>query len=222
MVKKKDLVALVLSIFLFSGFFTSAWAQEIEKDSISTAFRKGRWLTGLSGFISSGSTQNTSSDNITVSNRYRIEISSGKFIKDRLNLGFNVNMERANIEDDEVLTTENALIGPKVTYFFSKSKIGSMFFSFSPGLMIYREKTVTVQDNSTFENISKGSGFGTLSTVGYSYVLYDLVTLDLGLNWSAFRINTEQSSSLEDSATDVNIVINDLSFSFGFKILLGN
>ncbi|MDX5584895.1 MAG: hypothetical protein QNK20_08160 [Aureibaculum sp.] len=222
MVKKKDLVALVLSIFLFSGFFTSAWAQEIEKDSISTAFRKGRWLTGLSGFISSGSTQNTSSDNITVSNRYRIEISSGKFIKDRLNLGFNVNMERANIEDDEVRTTENALIGPKGTYFFSKSKIGSMFLSFSPGLMVYREKTVTVQDNSTFENISKGSGFGTMSTVGYSYVLYDLVTLDLGLNWSAFRINTEQSSSLEDSATDVNIVINDLSFSFGFKILLGN
>lgn len=196
-------------------------AQETAKDSVETAFRKGRWLSGLSGSISSGSTKNTSADNKTVSNRYRIEVSSGKFIKDRWNLGFNFNLERDNIEADEVRTSEDFFIGPKGTYYFSKSKIGSLYFSFSPGFIIYRDKLILNQESNYDEYINKGNGFGTMSTIGYSYVIFDLVAFDLGLNWSAYRINITQSTSLDQGTNDANFVLNDLSFSFGFKIFLG-
>jgi len=196
-------------------------AQDTVKDSVTTPFRKGRWLSGLSGSISSGSTKNTSVDNKVVSNRYRIEASSGKFIIDRFNLGFNINLERENVESDEVRTSEDFFIGPKGTYYFSKSKIGSLFFSFSPGFIIYRDETVFKQDLNLIQLINKGSGFGTLSTIGYSYVVYDLVAFDIGLNWSAYRINITQSTSIIENKNDTNFVLNDLSFSFGFKIFLG-
>lgn len=217
----KKLLVFVFSVCLCSVSITKSMAQDAVKDSVETAFRKGRWLSGLSGFISSGSTKNTTADNKTVSNKYRIEASSGKFIIDRFNLGFNVNMERDNIEGDEVRTSEDFFIGPKGTYYFSKSKIGSLYFSFSPGFLIYRDETVLNQDLNLIEIVNKGSGFGTLSTIGYSYVIYDLVAFDLGLNWSASRINITQSTSNIENKNDTKFVINDLSFSFGFKIFLG-
>lgn len=200
---------------------TKSMAQDVEKDSVETAFRKGRWLSGFAGSISSGSTKNTSADNKTVSNRYRIEVSSGRFIKDRFNLGFNINLERENIEEESVRTSEDFFIGPKGTYYFSKSKVGSLFVSFTPGFIIYRDKTILFQDSNYIENINKGSGFGTMSTLGYSYVIYDLVAFDLGLNWSAYRINITQSTSVDEIKNNTNFILNDLTFSFGFKIFLG-
>ena len=112
----------IIFVVLFSAMATTTNAQEIEKDSTTTPFRKGRWLMGLSGSISSGSTKNTTSIQKTFSNRYRIEISGGKFIKDRLNIGFIANLERQNFEGDIIRTTENLLFGPKGTYYLSKSE----------------------------------------------------------------------------------------------------
>lgn len=218
----KNLLVFVFFLSLFSTTITKSFAQEVEKDSVTTAFRKGRWLSGFSGSISSGSTKSSGSIIKSVSNRYRIEASSGAFIKDRINLGFNLDLERENAEGDgNVRTSEDIFIAPKGTYYFSKSKIGSLFLSFSPGLLIYRDETGLTQDGNITEIINKGSGFGTKTTIGYSYVIFDLVTFDLGLNWSAFRINVTQSTSTDPATNDTHFIINDLSFSFGFKIFLG-
>ena len=215
------LLIFVFSIVLFAGYVTKAVAQEKEKDSVETAFRKGRWLSGFSGFISSASNKNNSSGNKSVSNNYRIEISSSKFIKDRFSVGVNVNMERDNFEANEIRTTEDVFIGPKATYYFSKSNVGSLYFSFSPGFIAYRDKIIFNQNSDRLDNINKGIGWGTTSTIGYSYVIFDLVAFDLGLNWSAYRINITQSSSQNPNTTDTDFLLNDLSFSFGFKIFLG-
>ena len=141
----KQLLVLVFSVCLLGVSVTKSMAQDVEKESVETAFRNGRSLSGFSGSISSVSTKNTSADNKTISNRYRIEVSSGKFIKDRFNLRFNINLERENIEDDGVRTSEDFFIGPKRTCYFSKSKIGSMFVSLTPGFIIYRDKRITSQ-----------------------------------------------------------------------------
>jgi len=212
----------VFSVFLCAVSITNSTAQDAVKDSVQTSFRKGRWLSGFSGSISSSSTKNTSTDNKTVSNRFRVEVSSGKFILDRLSLGFNLDLERDNIQgDEEVRTSEDLFIAPKGTYYFSKSKIGSLFLSFSPGFILYRDETNLSNDINVPENINKGSGFGSKTTIGYSYVIFDLVTFDLGLNWSAFRINITQSSSQVENTNNTKLILSDLSFSFGFKIFLG-
>lgn len=222
----KRIIIFVFSVVLLFLSATVMTAQETEKDSVVTSFKKGRWLAGLSGSISSGSILNKSTDEKNVSNKYSIEVSSGKFIMDRLNVGFNINMERDNIqtdnaETDNARTTENVFIGPKGSYYFSKSKIGSLFFSFSPGFIIYREEVVTTLENVTSKHMDKGYGYGILSTLGYSYVVYDFVVLDLGLNFSNYQIKIEQKESSNDSIQNVDFVSNGLSFSFGFKILLG-
>ena len=179
-------------------------AQETEKDTTKndsvTPFRKGRWITGLTGFIGSGSTENTNTKTKSISNQYRIELNTGKFIKDRINLGLSANMERSNIEesDVEVLTSESFFIGPKGTYYASGS----------------------VVDNVYIENVNKGGGFGFLFTFGFAYVIDDRVSFDLGLNYNVYWLNLDQESNTGQDLGSDSYELSNLSFSFGFKILL--
>ena len=46
-------------------------------DTLDTPFRKGRWLTGLSGSISSNSTEVRGSDEKTTTNEFGLNISTG-------------------------------------------------------------------------------------------------------------------------------------------------
>lgn len=214
---------LTLSIICFFAVFTGEiGAQEKEKDSTNTPFRKGRWLAGLAGSIGSSATENTSTDSKLVSNHYRIEISAGKFVIDRLNIGLNVNLERENInnEIDEERTSEDLFIGPKIVYFLSKSEIGSLYFSLTPGFIMYRDEMDKGQGENYIDNVNKGNGFGVFSTFGYVYAIKDRVVFDLGLNWSSYWIDINQESNVIQQVNDVNFVLSDFTFSFGFKILL--
>jgi hypothetical protein len=201
-------------------------AQEVEKDTTKTEsvtpFRKGRWLTGLTGFIASGSTENTLTGNKSISNRYRIEINTGKFIKDRINVGLSANMERSNTEDKNVEenTSETFFIGPKGTYYVSGSEIGSIYFSLSPGYALYSDKLGAIIEDDYTEFTNKGGGFGFLFTFGFAYVIHDRVTFDLGLNYNVYWLHLNQENSANNFSDNVSYEISNLSFSFGFKILL--
>ena len=102
----------------------------------------------------------------------------------------------------------------------SKSEVGSLYFSVSPGFALYREKTGLLQDEVFVENLNKGFGAGVLSTFGYSYVLHDRISLDLGLNLSLYWIDVDQELTPAGTSESVNFSISNLSFSFGFKVLL--
>jgi len=214
---------LVLVFFVFTNISAqNTDSQEIEKDSITTPFKKGRWLLGMFGTIGSSTTENTSSSTKTVSNHYSIGIGSGKFVIDRLNIGFNVNLNREDIQNDtsEDRIVENLFIGPRITYYISKNKIGSLYFGLTPGFTIYREETQLNQGDILVDYIYKGNGFGLISAFGYTYVIHDKIGLDVGLNWSTNWININEEPTDVENLTDVNFVISDLTFSFGFKILL--
>ena len=215
---------LFLTLFFISFFavpIQTIRAQEVEKDSTTTPFRKGRWLAGLAGSIGSSAKENTSTDLKLVSNHYRIEISAGKFVIDRLNIGLNVNLERENInnEIDEERTSEDLFIGPKTAYFLSKSESGSLYFSLTPGFIMYRDETEKGQGENYIDNVNKGNGFGLFSTFGYVYAIKDRVAFDLGLNWSSYWIDINQEVTGVQQVNEVNFVLSDFSFSFGFKIL---
>jgi hypothetical protein len=204
---------------------TLSFAQDTKIDSTDfrnqTPFRKGRWLTGLSGSIGSGSFENTSSKNKSISNWYRIEIGSGKFLMDRLNIGLSANMDRNNAENqNEEQTTETFFAGPKGTYYFSSSSIGSVFFSLSPGYALYRETIGGLVEETYIESVNKGGGFGFLSTFGFSYVIHDRVSFELGLNYNVYWLNLNQGNSVNENSTSATYELSNLSFSFGFKILI--
>lgn len=204
---------------------TICYSQDTQTDTTDTAdvtpFRKGRWLTGLTGSIGSGSFENTKTDNKSISNWYRVEIGTGKFIIDRLNLGISANMERRNEENEnEENTSEIFFTGPKGTYFLSPSSIGSVFFSLSPGYVLYRETIGGLDEEVYVENVNKGGGFGFLSTFGFSYVIQDRVSFELGLNYNVYWLNLTQENNINESTNQNSFELSNLSFSFGFKILL--
>lgn len=204
---------------------TFCFAQNILIDSTgssdNTPFRKGRWLTGLTGSIGSGSFENTKTKNKSISNWYRIEIGTGKFLIDRLNIGLSANMERSNFENEnEENTSETFFVGPKGTYFMSPNSIGSVFFSLSPGYVIYRETIGGLTEDIYVENVNKGGGFGVLSTFGFAYVIQDRVSFELGLNYNVYWLDLKQETNLNETTNHVTFELSNLSFSFGFKILL--
>lgn len=207
--------------------FSTITAQTIDDtesttDSITTPFKKGRWQMGMFGTIGSSTTENTTSNSKTVSNHYSIGINSGKFVIDRLNVGFKVNLEREDIqnENSEDRIVEDLFIGPNATYYISKSKIGSLYFGLTPGFTMYRTQTEILQEEILVDQVYKGNGFGLMSTFGYTYVVYDRIGLDVGLNWSTHWININEETATNANNSDLNFVISDLTFSFGFKILL--
>jgi len=123
------------------------------KDSTMTAFKKGKWLTGLSGTISSNTSQEKNSNTKQVSsNSYGINIETGKFIKNRWLIGGKFNANRSSVGGNAGSTTETLYIGPYSNYYFTDNQTGSLFGSLSVGYVRYRDE---IQLNQ-----NEGSGFG--------------------------------------------------------------
>jgi hypothetical protein len=70
------------------------------------------------------------------------------------------------------------------------------------------------------ENVNKGGGFGFLSTFGFSYVIHDRISFELGLNYNIYWLNLNQGNSVNDNSNNVTYELSNISFSFGFKILI--
>lgn len=205
---------------VFIGLFSLQLAYAQENDSISTAFRQGRWLTGLSGNISSTTTEVENAGFKTTSNNYGVNIESGKFIKDRFLVGglFQANKLSATGSIDK--TTETFYIGPYSNYYFMTNKTGSLFASLSLGYVRYKDKTEVETQEDLFQEFSEGGGLGSRLGLGYSYTMNDFIAFDLGINVNLFWVSVEQESLPEQTITKSNISSSDISFSFGFNIIL--
>ncbi|WP_282043621.1 hypothetical protein [Winogradskyella flava] len=213
-----NLKHLFLTLILSCLFF-DAYAQDA--DSTHTAFRKGRWFTGLSGSISSTTTQvNNANTESSSTNNYGINIQSGKFLKDRFLVGGRFQINKINSSGNFDQSTETLFIGPFSNYYFSNSKDGSLFASLSLGYTRYEGKTKLTQGNVMFQEFAEGGGFGTIIGAGYSYTINDFVAFDLGVNVNLFWVSISQESLPANTITNTSISSNDISFSFGFNIIL--
>ena len=114
----KNVVLKILVCFIVLLFVTPiVHAQETSTDSLVTPFRKKRWLTGLSGSINSSSVKLGSQESSDFANQYRLELSFGKFFKDRWLLGGRHTAERANTEGGISRVSESLFIGPFLSYY---------------------------------------------------------------------------------------------------------
>jgi len=209
---------LFLGILLFSLVSFSGYTQT--KDSTMTAFKKGKWLTGLSGTISSNTSQERNSNTKQVLNSYGINIETGKFIKNRWLIGGKFNANRSSLGGSVDRTTETLYIGPYSNYYFTDSKTGSLFGSLSVGYVRYRDKTQLIQFNEVAQAFSEGSGLGSIIRLGYSYTINSSIAFDLGLNVNLFWVDISQEFLPIQNPIDTSISVSDMSFSFGFNIIL--
>ncbi len=205
---------LILLIFIS----TACLAQESDSAVAETPFRKGRWITGLNGRISSGTTE---FDSLKIrSNSYAISIGTGRIFKDRWLAGLLLEAGRENAEDFNSRESEFLFVGPAVTRYFSKSAQGSVYLLLSPGYARTRESNEFEINGIVDEQEVIGSGFGLVSTLGYSYVMNDQIGFNIGLTLTNFWIDATRTSALSNVRTSESLKVGELSFTFGFSVIL--
>ena len=211
-------------LFFLLLFFLgqTTFSQVIDIDSLNTPFRRGRWLTGLSGNISSRTNKEVNADEKTNTNSFGLNFSTGKFVKDRLLVGARLNTDRASSTGNFERTTESLFIGPFVSHYLSKNHRGSLFTTLSPGYIRYREETSFNDLTNSISELSEGGGFGTLLGLGYSYIINDQIAFDIGFDLNLFWVNIEQEQQPSGIISSQNISISDTTFTFGFNVILDN
>lgn len=187
--------------------------------SVLTPFRKGRWLTSLSGSISSSNYELKSTKDKTISNEFGINLSTGKFFKDRWFFGVTFQGEKQEARGDINTVGESLYLGPQFARYFSNNKDGSLFLNVSPGFVLYRS-LATINEIPDFREESEGNGFGTLVSLGYSYVIRDLISLNIGFNLQYAWIGADTFNETGDMIGTENITISNISFTFGFGVIL--
>ena len=189
-------------------------------DSIKTPFRKGRWLTGISGAINSSTNELKSTDEKGSSNEYAFNILGGNFIADRWLIGGIIQMDRSDADGLADISTEGLFIGPFASRYFSASERGSLFLALAPGYTRYRNELSFVDDLEENVELSEGSGFGLIINLGYSYVVFDRIAFDIGVSLGQRWVNVERRIEPGDIVLSDDITLRNISFSFGFRVLL--
>ena len=209
--------AILLFILVNSTVFSQS-----EKDTVdsNTPFRKGRWLTGLSGSISSGTNSLDTIGSGMTRNQYAVDFRTGKFLKDRLLLGGLVLLSRSSTEEFTKRTLETLYIGPLLTWYLTDGDKGSLFLSGSGGYVNFRDESGLLQSGILNQILIDGNGAGILLRFGYSYVLHDRVAFDLSLNFTNYWLSADVIEQPANRRTKENFTVSDLSFSFGFSVLL--
>ena len=217
------IVRLSLLLFLLLSCSSTGliWAQDsIPNDSAQTPFRQGRWFTGLVGGISSTRADVKSEEDKNSSNEYSISISGGNFVKDRWLIGGIIQFDRTDADGLTDLNTEILFIGPQAVRYLSDAERGSLFLGLSPGYTRYRNVIRFTDDFSQTEEISEGSGFGLVLSFGYSYVIFDRIAFDIGIAVVQRWLEVERTQMPGNVVFSDDINLRDISFSFGFKVLL--
>ena len=212
------LIVLLLLAFNTSLIFAQDTIPTNTIDSTSTPFRKGRWLTSLSGSISTTSNELSSTDSKTFANDYGINLSTGNFFKERWLFGVTFQAQKQESKGDINIVGESFYIGPQFARYFSKTEDGSLFLNVSPGFVLYRS-LASINGINDFQEESDGSGFGTLVSLGYSYVIRDLISFNIGFNLRYAWVSAD-TVDIDGMVGSENVTISNISFTFGFGVIL--
>ena len=211
----------LLILLLICGSTGLLCAQDsIPSDSLTTPFRKGRWLTGITGGITSSRVDIKSEDAESSSNEYNINILGGNFVQDRWLVGGVIQMDRSNAEGLSDVTTETLFFGPFASRYLSEAERGSLFILLSPGYTRYRNELRFTDDLVVNEELAEGSGIGFLVSLGYSYVVFDRIAFDIGFSVAQRWLSIERIQQPSNNVFEDDIVLRDISFTFGFRVIL--
>lgn len=199
---------------------SKVFAQDTANDTITTPFRKGRWLSGLSGSFSSNTLKLASSEELFSSNGYGIEIFTGKFFRDRWFIGLNVLANSSSGAGLIERESESLLLGPSLSHYFLKDSYGSLYVSVLPGFIRVREEGNVLLGGEVLSQNAEGPGFATRLRLGYSYVVSRRIVLDVGVGTNLSWLDLSYRTVEESAERQESIFSNTTFFSFGFNVLL--
>jgi hypothetical protein len=202
-------------IICLIGFVTLAHAQESE-----TPFKKGLWMTGLDGIISSASNALDTVNRSNFNTSYALNIASHKFLQDKWAAGLRLTASRSSSVGIVERQSESIFIGPSLMHFFSDSKDGSLFIELSPGYVRFFEKSESTSTSLPFSESIDGNGFGLTGRFGYAHVIDEKIVFNFGMNVTSFWILADRNSEPSGLSKKENLRIGSLAFNFGFSVLL--
>ncbi len=217
----RTLLSCVLpALLVFTLPAAEVWSQSTDTDSVTTPFRKGRWLSGLNGSFNSNTLKLESAEELYATNSYGIEIFTGKFVKDRWFIGLNVIAIGSNGSGLIERESESMIIGPSVSHYFLRESYGSLYVSVLPGYIRIREEGTIFTEDEFLKQSAEGPGFATRLRLGYSYVISDRIVLDVGVGNNFSWLKVSYNSEIEGVEREESIFSNGTFFSFGFNVLL--
>ena len=208
----------------FPGTISEAFGQEQVKldttDILGTPFKKKVWLTGIAGSFSSGSALTDTTTQRVFSNSFGIDLSTGRFVRDRWLVGLLFQTSKESSRQFIIRESEDLFIGPLIQHYLIDDEIGSIFLSFSPGYASLRESTQVERNGIIQREKARGDGFAMVMSAGYSYVMHRRIAFDIRMNISNAWITAERTSEPSGVRTNQSVQVGNISFSFGFNVLL--
>lgn len=207
---------------LFLFVFTLSVKLFSQEDSVRfTSFTKGRSLVALGGSISSSTNNRTGaklgSENIL--NNYNFDARLAKIVSRNFALGFSFRTEKYSTDQFIKIDTELLLLGPWAAYYFTNGQPGGIFIQ---GAFYY----VNYYESSTFYAISPpitesavGKGFAGAIGVGYTYVMFDRIGLEVSMVYNQGRIYGEVIDNTFNTTKAETFNRVNILFHFGFTVL---
>lgn len=128
-------------------------------------------------------------------------------------------MSSDNTEEFQYRKSEKLFAGPLISWYMAGDEHGSLFISTAAVVTKFREEFSELQSDSSAQVFIDGIGGGLLLRIGYSYVLHDRVAFDLSVNYSNSWLKANVTEQLYSKKKE-NFNVGELSFSFGFSVIL--
>jgi len=180
-------------------------------------------MVGLNGYLTSSSTNLSGTNGLTdnFSNNFFYNLNGSYFLKSRLSIGLFVGMSRTSSEELLIRETEGFVTGSGIRYYLSKNQEGSLYFQGSVFYSRFYDRSAIIDIVNPIDNILTGSGIGGNIGLGYSYVIKDMIILEIGFDNNFSWFSGEITNQITNSKSKQNFSQYELNFNFGLSILIG-
>jgi hypothetical protein len=205
------IVLLLSSISLFSQ----------ERDS--TILIKGRYITGLSGSISSQSVNgNILGGQVTRKvNEYIIGTKSGYFIQDGWTLGLDFTLSKSEFKNPELhVSSEKLSLGLWSRYYFMRYYNGALYAELTPFYTVINELNDIQTANFVFAQELHGRGYGIKPAFGFAYLINKNVGFGMSVSYQIGRIYADRTDLILETISKEDYEFSQLNFNFSFQIYL--
>lgn len=214
----------IFLIVFLSLILSDALLGQQSTDSLKlSSFRKGRNYAGIAGSVSSSSLnglQNYGGQD-QIGNEYSFGIKLGKFVAAKNLLGVSFSANRSHTLGYTEIRAEVLNIGPwyriylgkhpEISFYLQTAVLYSSYNGLSSGLRSF----VAIDESLRAIGVSVDLGLGVV------YVISDVVSFEVGVDFTEGNYWGEISDNLTNDVNDITVDLSEFSFSFGFAVLFG-
>jgi len=217
-------ILLILFISCLSPLAKASVLHEPDSSNQSTPFRQHRWMIGLSGFLTSSNTDLSGSNGLedNFSNNFFYNLNGSYFLRDRFSVGIFLGFSRSSSEELLIREKEGFVLGPGIRYYLSKNREGSLYFQGSVYYARFYDRSALFTIPEPVDKVLQGKGIGLSIGLGYSYVIKDLVILEIGFANKLSWLDGKTTDQISNNVNNQKFTQYELNFDFGLAILLGS